>query len=91
MPERRERTEGERSLIARIAASERWAVEPDRRAATAAARAASPVSITYFEKQVDPDGVLTASERQRRAESARKAHYARLALASAKARRARSS
>jgi hypothetical protein len=43
-----------------------------------------------FEAQVDPDGILEPAERARRAESARKAHFGRLALASAKARRARS-
>ena len=40
-----------------------------------------------FEDEVDPDRVLSESERRRRAEHARKAHMARLALASAKARR----
>jgi hypothetical protein len=41
-----------------------------------------------FEREVDPEGVLPAQERQRRAEHARKAYFLRLALASAKARRA---
>ncbi|MGF2945831.1 hypothetical protein ACQV26_11935 [Mycobacterium sp. Lab-001] len=38
---------------------------------------------------VDPDGELTPEERARRAEHARKAHFKRLALKSAKARRRR--
>jgi len=42
-----------------------------------------------FEREVDPDGVLPEAERLRRAEMARKAFYARLALSSAKARRKR--
>lgn len=42
-----------------------------------------------FLREVDPDGTLPEAERLRRAESARKAYYQRLALASAKARRAR--
>lgn len=42
-----------------------------------------------FEAQVDPDGVLPPAERQRRAEALRKAHFTRLALKSAEARRAR--
>jgi hypothetical protein len=39
-----------------------------------------------FERQVDPDGVLSEAERLRRAESAKKAHFARLAFLSSKAR-----
>jgi len=42
-----------------------------------------------FLKEVDPDGVLPEDERLRRAEHARKVHYTRLALASAKVRRER--
>jgi hypothetical protein len=55
----------------------------DVRETTRAARAAFA---TRFEDQVDPDRVLPEGERLRRAESARKAHFARLALASARAR-----
>lgn len=40
-----------------------------------------------FEREVDPDGVLTPAERARRADHARKAHFARLSLASARSRR----
>ena len=40
-----------------------------------------------FEREVDPDGVLPPQERAQRAEHAKKAYFARLALASAKARR----
>lgn len=46
--------------------------------------------LSSFEHQVDPGGLLSPEERQRRAGYARKAHFARLALASAKARRAKS-
>jgi hypothetical protein len=42
-----------------------------------------------FIREVDPDGVLPEAERIRRAESARKAYYARLSLASVRARAAR--
>jgi len=42
-----------------------------------------------FERDVDPEGVLDAAERVRRADMARKAHFARLAYLSAKARRQR--
>ena len=44
-----------------------------------------------FEREVDPDGVLPLEERLRRADMARKAHFARLALKSAQARRKRAS
>ena len=44
-----------------------------------------------FEREVDPDGKLDPKERARRAEHAKKAHMTRLALASAKARKARAS
>lgn len=43
-----------------------------------------------FEREVDPDGTLPPDERARRAEHKRKAYFGRLALKSAKARRARS-
>jgi hypothetical protein len=78
----------DRSQAAKIAAHTRWANETDRSAATQAARDAMA---RKFLELVDPDGVLPVEERARRAESARKAHYQRLALASAKARRAKAS
>ena len=42
-----------------------------------------------FEAEVDPEGILTPQERQRRAAALRKAHFARMALKSAKTRRQR--
>jgi hypothetical protein len=39
-----------------------------------------------FERIVDPAGVLPAAVREKMAESARKAHYRRMALKSAKVR-----
>lgn len=68
----------EASLRGRLAAHSRWATVEDRRAATAKARKAF---LDRFERQVDPDGVLEPAERARRAESARKAHFTRMALA----------
>lgn len=58
----------------------------DSKVTTAKAR---ETFLSKFEREVDPDGVLPEAERQRRAEYARKAHFTRLALASAKARRAK--
>ncbi len=78
-------TPAERSLRGRIGAyvlHSRY----DSRELTKAARAAFE---SKFEREVDPDGVLPLEERLRRAEMARRAHYARLALASAEARRKR--
>jgi hypothetical protein len=45
--------------------------------------------LAKFERQVDPDGTLPPAERARRAEHARKAHMTGLALASSRARDAR--
>jgi hypothetical protein len=56
----------------------------DSRQTSANGRAAF---LSRFEVEVDPDGALPPEERRRRAEHARSAHFARLALASAKARR----
>ncbi len=52
-------------------------------------REKSPANPRYFEKQVDPEGVLPEDERKRRAAAARKAHYTRLAYRSAQVRKAR--
>jgi hypothetical protein len=73
------------SLRARIAAHERWAHTSDRTAATAAARAGLDAR---FEREVDPGGELDPAERARRVDAKRKAHFARLALLSARSRRA---
>ena len=58
----------------------------DGRQLTAASRA---VFLARFEAEVDPDGVLPPEERAKRAEHARRAYFAGLALKSAKARRSR--
>lgn len=76
---------GDRRLIATIAVHESWARTPDRAARTRPARQAA---LARFESQVDPDGVLDADERTRRATSARSAYFVRLALKSAQSRRA---
>ena len=70
-------------LGAQIAAHESWARTADRSARTAPARRAM---MARFEKLVDPDGVYPEDVRERMAESARKAHYRRMALKSAKVR-----
>jgi hypothetical protein len=78
-------TAAERSLRAQSAANTRWA-HTDRRQASEDARERQ---LRRFEKLVDPDGIQSPEERALRAENARKAHMASLALKSAKARRLR--
>src|SRR4029450_593623 len=75
----------ERSLRARIAAYALHA-QRDPRETTANGRAAF---LARFDREVDPRGLLEPEERRRRAEQARRAYFTRLALAPAKARRAK--
>ena len=75
----------ERSLRARLAAYAMHA-QHDSRETSAPGRAAF---LARFETDVDPDGRLDPEERRRRAEHARSAYFARLALASVAARRAK--
>jgi hypothetical protein len=77
-------TPEERSLRARLAAHESWARTTDAPARTVRARQAFE---HRFETQVDSDGTLDPKERARRAESARKAYFTRLALRSSVSRR----
>ena len=75
-------TPAQRTLRARLGAYTLHATH-DPKETTAAARRAF---LGGFERQVDPDGVLPDGERQRRARYARKAHFAQLALKSARTR-----
>ncbi len=56
----------------------------DARHYTAAARKAF---LCRFEREVDPDGTLPPEERERRAQAARSAYFAKLALKSAQRRK----
>jgi hypothetical protein len=76
----------ERTAAARLAANTRWAYEPDRTAATAAARAKQQ---QLREDAVDPNHELSPQERARRAENLHRARMQRMALKSAQARRRR--
>jgi hypothetical protein len=78
-------TPTETSLRGRIGAYATHAAY-DPRETTANARAAF---LERFERQVDPDGTLPTDERRRRVVYARKAYFTRLALKSARSRRAR--
>lgn len=73
----------ERSLRARSAAYTRWANTDPAEASAAARRRIED----RFEREVDPDGVLEPSERTRRAQLAKRAYFAKLALKSSQARR----
>jgi hypothetical protein len=74
-------TPAERSLRARLAGLT-FAAKHDVREHMKRAQTASPGQLSYWEQQVDPHGALPELERHRRAQSARKAHMTRLALAS---------
>jgi hypothetical protein len=75
-----------RTLRGRLAAYTSWANTPDPAARTGPARQA--FNQRFFD-EVDPTRELPEEERVRRAGYARKAYFARLALMSARARRAR--
>ena len=75
----------ERSLRGRIGAHALHAKYPGA-VVTAPARAGF---MSSFERQADPEGVLPAAERLRRADHLRRAYMAKLALRSAQVRRSR--
>jgi hypothetical protein len=72
-------------MRARLAAHAMHARHDSREVTTNARQA----FVERFEREVDPDGVLSLGERQRRAEHAMRAHMTRLALRSARSRRTR--
>ena len=76
-------TPEERALRAKIAAHALHS-KRDPRETTAKAR---QTFLARFEAEVDPNNTLDPVERLRRAEQARKEHFARMAYHSAKARR----
>jgi hypothetical protein len=81
-----EDTQNLRSIRGRIGAYESWARTGDRSARTWPGRKAA---LDRFEREVDPEGVLSQQERTKRAEWAHKAHMQRLALKSVAARQRR--
>lgn len=78
------RTPEDRTLVAQIAAAERWGRTPDRTAATAPARAGLRAK---FAREIDPDGTLDPVELERRVDSLQRAHMLRMSLAAKAARR----
>jgi hypothetical protein len=79
-------TQNERSLQASVAVHTSWANTEDPTARTEPGRR---TFMDSFERQIDPDGTMHAAERARRAGHLRSAHFARMALRSAQARRAK--
>ena len=75
--------DGWRSQLGRLGAYTLHATH-DSTEITAAARR---TFLERFEKEVDPEGLLSPDERQRRALMARRAYFTRLAMRSAKVRR----
>lgn len=81
-------TPEQRRMRATIAAHTRWANTTDRAAAMEPARRGLA---DKFEREADPNGVLSPTERAKRADSLRKAFYARMSLKSSTARARRRS
>jgi hypothetical protein len=75
-------SKSQRVLRARLGGFSRASLY-DGREVTAKAR---QTFLDRFDDEVDPDRQLPATERARRAEAARRAHFTRLALRSSKAR-----
>lgn len=80
------RDPGDRALLAKIAAAERWRRENPKDPNGPLPRARKAF-MERFDREVDPDGVLDPAERARRAEHAKTAYFSRLALRSTRARR----
>lgn len=74
----------ERTLRARLGAHESWAKTRDRSARTAPARRGLQAR---FEREVDPEGVLSPAKRAELGRQKYVAHFQRLSLAAAAARR----
>lgn len=68
-------TPSQRSQRARIAARARWSQQSGHDGT----QAARDAFLSRFERQVDPDNNLALAERLRRAESAKREHFQRLA------------
>jgi len=75
----------DRTLRARLGAYSQWAREPDPTSRTAKARAAAAGRFVKQARELHPDG--SDEQIARVAEQLRKAHFARMGLASAAKRR----
>lgn len=75
-------TPEERTRRAKIAAFTRWGKTTDRSAATESARRGLRAK---FEREADPDGVMSPVELKQAADALERAHMLRMAAARAKA------
>jgi hypothetical protein len=75
-----ELTPAQRTLRARMAAYTLHSTRDSRETT----RPALDAFMARFEREVDPDGILTRAERSRRAEAARRAYFTKLAYKSAR-------
>lgn len=78
-------TPQQRALRARVAAFALHAQRDPRDTTTAARKA----FLDRFNREVDPDGTLAPTERQRRADAAKRSYMANLALRSSRTRKRR--
>ena len=72
------------SVRHQIAALESWAQTPDR---SARSRPGQDGLNAKFEREVDPDGVMSPEDKAKAVEAKRRAHFLRLAQLSAASRR----
>lgn len=79
-------TPAERTLRARVAVHTSWAKTTDRSARTKPGTAAF---LARFEREVDPDGLMSPADRAKAVENAKSAYFAALALKASKARKAK--
>jgi hypothetical protein len=78
-----------RQQTGRLGGLTSWANTVDRAARTAPARSAGPGDVTYWLSKLDPERFANGTQQQRldAADAMRRAHFARLAMKSAAARR----
>ncbi|MCT2280652.1 hypothetical protein M3G91_23840 [Micromonospora chalcea] len=77
----------QRQLTASLGSLTRWSRVNTQEARTAALAPARAARQRQWERQADPDGVLSPAELAAAVDRLKKAHYRRMALASAKKRR----
>jgi hypothetical protein len=88
-PERKFPVPSSRQQTGRLGGLTKWSRTTDRTEGTAAARAAGPGCNEYWLTKLDPERFADATQQQRldAADAMRRAHFARLAMKSAQARR----
>lgn len=72
-------TDRDRAYWGTVGALESWARTKNRAARTANGHAASPGSVDYWLARVDPDGEMSAEDREKAARNKQRAYMRRLA------------